>query len=106
MASKCIGIGTNGQRVAANVRRLREAQGLSLRALSLRLKEVGHPLLIDAVGKIENGARSDAQHTRRVDVDDLVGLSKALGVTPTQLLAPPESLRITVQVSTEEAGDE
>jgi transcriptional regulator with XRE-family HTH domain len=67
--------------VSANVKRLRTDQNLGLRGLSTKLAEVGRPLGHSAVDQIEKG-------TRRVDVDDLVALAAALGVSPTTLLMP------------------
>ena len=67
--------------VSANVKRLRLEQNLGLRGLSNKLVEVGRPLGHSAVDQIEKG-------TRRVDVDDLVALAAALGVSPVTLLMP------------------
>ncbi len=67
--------------VSANVKRLRKEQNLGLRGLSNKLGEVGRPLGHSAVDQIEKG-------TRRVDVDDLMALAVALGVSPVALLMP------------------
>jgi transcriptional regulator with XRE-family HTH domain len=67
--------------VSANVKRLRTEQNLGLRGLSNKLGEVGRPLGHSAVDQIEKG-------TRRVDVDDLLALAAALGVSPITLLTP------------------
>ena len=67
--------------VSANVKRLRTDQNLGLRGLSTKLAEVGRPLGHSAVDQIEKGAR-------RVDVDDLLALAVALGVSPVTLLMP------------------
>lgn len=45
---------------------------------------MGHPLVPSGIGRIEQGER-------RVDVDDLLAFAVALGVSPLQLLLPPES---------------
>ncbi|MFF7260652.1 helix-turn-helix domain-containing protein [Streptomyces sp. NPDC008159] len=79
--------------VADNVRRLRTARGLSLRALSDELKKAGHALSADALNKIENGrtpapGTEEPKQVRRVDVDDLVALAQALRVSPKSLLLP------------------
>ncbi len=71
-----------GSNVARNVRRLRKRRGLSLAELSHLLAEVGRPLSLKVLSKIENGDRS-------VDVDDLAALSIALATPTSQLLAPP-----------------
>jgi transcriptional regulator with XRE-family HTH domain len=67
--------------VSANVNRLRKEQNLGLRGLANKLGEVGRPLGHSAVDQIEKG-------TRRVDVDDLMALAAALGVSPATLLMP------------------
>src|SRR4051794_25470240 len=69
------------ERLAANVRALRDARGMSVRDLSARLSELGRPLLPSGITKIEQGQR-------RVDVDDLVALAVALRVNPSRLLLP------------------
>lgn len=88
MATGRIELGPTGMAVAANVKRLREARGLSLRALSKRMDDTGRRVSADALNKIENGANPEAKHIRRVDVDDLLALSVALGVSPVTLLLP------------------
>jgi len=89
MTTGRIELASTGRTVAANVKRLREEQRLTLRSLSARLKEMGRPLSADALNKIENGASEEPRQIRRVDVDDLVALSVALGVHPAALLLPP-----------------
>lgn len=54
---------------------------MTQRELSVRLGELGRPMLPSVVAKIEAGER-------RVDVDDLVALSIALNVQPSRLLLP------------------
>ncbi|MGW3486515.1 helix-turn-helix domain-containing protein [Streptomyces sp. NPDC001054] len=70
-------VGKIGQRVAAEVARLRGR--VTVRELSARLEELGRPILPSGISKIEHGLR-------RVDVDDLVALAMALEVTPNRLL--------------------
>jgi len=79
MAIEAHGPGETAKRVAANVRALRKQRGLDLADLSVRLFEVGQPISLKSLSKLENGQR-------RVDVDDLVGLALALDVTPNRLL--------------------
>lgn len=67
--------------VAANVKRVREARNLTVRALSQRLGDLGHPLLPSGITKIEQGERG-------VDAVDLVALAVALRVNPNALLLP------------------
>lgn len=76
-------LGPTGRRVAAAIRRFRrgEQQDISTAELSRRLTALGQPIPDTGITKTEQG-------TRRVDVDDLVALSLALGVTPNTLLLP------------------
>ncbi|MFE3522223.1 helix-turn-helix domain-containing protein [Streptomyces sp. NPDC059161] len=76
-------IDETGKTVAANVRRLRAQLGLTTQQLAERLTPLGRPIIANAITKIEQGRR-------RVDVDDLMALSIALGVTPNTLLLPHE----------------
>lgn len=70
--------GPTGELVAKNLRRLRT---VSLRDLSDDLGKLGRPITASALQKIEAGVR-------RVDVDDLMALAVALGVSPLTLLLP------------------
>ncbi|WP_138895797.1 helix-turn-helix domain-containing protein [Streptomyces chryseus] len=93
MATGPMDLGPTSRAVADNLRRLREARGLSLRALSADLKRRGHSLSADALNKIENGRTLEAgaeppKNVRRIDVDDLTALAAALGVNPNALLLP------------------
>ncbi|MEU8688848.1 helix-turn-helix transcriptional regulator [Streptomyces sp. NPDC048665] len=76
-------IDETGNTVAANVRRLRAQRGLTTQQLAERLVDLGRPIIANAITKIEQGRR-------RVDVDDLMALAIALGVTPNTLLLPHE----------------
>jgi len=69
--------------VADNVLRLRKEQGISQTRLRELLAEHGwRPSSLDIIRKTETGLR-------RISVQELVALAGALGVEPTQLLAPP-----------------
>jgi transcriptional regulator with XRE-family HTH domain len=81
MGTNAVRRGSTADTVAANVKRLRESQTLGLRALATKLAKAGRPLTHTALDKIERG-------TRRVDVDDLMALAFALGVSPLRLLMP------------------
>jgi transcriptional regulator with XRE-family HTH domain len=72
-----------GAQVADNVRALRKTRGVTLEALSARLTELGRPIPIASLSKLEKRAR-------RVDVDDLIALAIALDVSPVRLLLPGE----------------
>ena len=69
------------RRVAAAVRRIRRGQPANTAEISRRLTALGQPIPDTSITKAELG-------TRRVDVDDLVPLALALGVTPNTLLMP------------------
>jgi transcriptional regulator with XRE-family HTH domain len=99
MATEKIERGPTSERVARNVAELRAARGLTLRDLSVRLEEVGRPILPSGLHKIERGAR-------RVDVDDLVALALALDVTPTRLLMPATATRRQVLLTSKVKGGE
>ncbi|MGW0795881.1 helix-turn-helix domain-containing protein [Streptomyces sp. NPDC002692] len=93
MTTGRIEMGPTARNVAANVRRVREDRGMSLRALSQELHKAGRTLSADAINKIENGRFEEGEvgvkQVRRADVDDLVGLALALNVSPLTLLLPP-----------------
>lgn len=90
-------LGPVGETVQANVKRLREAQNLSLVKLSRLLTEVGRPIPTLGLSRIENGER-------RVDADDLVALAMALGKHPAALLLPPEDPDEPVQLAPQRAA--
>ncbi|SOB84239.1 helix-turn-helix domain-containing protein [Streptomyces sp. 1331.2] len=108
MATGRMEMGPTGRMVAANLRQLREAKGLSLRALAAEVQRLGHSLSPDAINKIENGRLLGAEQegmssppVRRMDVDDLVALALALGVTPNRLLLPDPSWEGEVSLAPE-----
>jgi transcriptional regulator with XRE-family HTH domain len=70
-----------GAAVAANIARLRKAQGFSLKELAQELDRVGHRLGLSALSRIENQSRG-------VDVDDLMAIAVVLNVSPLGLLLP------------------
>lgn len=76
-----IDLGPTGELVKTNVRRIREARGLTYAELSRRLERRGNPIAPLGLTRIETGFR-------RVDVDDLMALAHALDVNPTTLLLP------------------
>lgn len=81
MGTNAVQRDATAETVSANVKRLRIGQNLGLRGLATKLGEVGRPLGHSAVDQIEKGKR-------RVDVDDLLALAAALGVSPATLLMP------------------
>lgn len=70
--------------VGRNVAALRNARGLTTRALADKLEALGHRIAHSSLSKIEQGSRA-------VDVQDLVALALALGVNPNRLLLPPRA---------------
>jgi len=94
------GPGPSAGRVRANLRALREERRISLRDLSKRLEQLGHPLLPSGLSKIETG-------DRRADVDDLIAIALALDVSPNRLLLPKtagenETIELTQEIETSE----
>ena len=74
-------IGSVGRAVAANVRHLRTAQGISTARLSKMLGEHGRPIQATGITRIEGLYRA-------VDADDLVALADIFGVSPAEMLTP------------------
>lgn len=70
-----------GRRVGQMVRQLRHRHGIDLRELSARLAEVGHPIGLGQLSKLELGQR-------RIDVDDLLALAVVFNTSPNSLLFP------------------
>ncbi len=71
-----------GETVQSNIRRIRDdVLGIPVTELSRRLEALGRPIPPLGLRRIEDG-------TRRVDVDDLVSIAVALGVSPATLLMP------------------
>src|SRR5260370_24832045 len=102
MARETVAIGSTGRRLAANILALRKARGLNQPQLAQRMQDQGRAVHATVVSKIE-------QLDRRVDVDDLVALAVALGVSPVRLLlaaaADDHDLELTsaTQVTAQEA---
>lgn len=74
-------LGPAGEAVRLNIRRIRDAQGISGAELSQRMRNEGRPIPLVGIQRIESGER-------RVDVDDLMAFAIVLGVTPITLLMP------------------
>lgn len=83
--------GPTAVNVAANIRRIRKARGLSTYKLADRLTKVGRPIAPSAISKVE-------RCERQVTVDDLAGLAAALDVQMAQLLLPPSELEIEIRI--------
>jgi transcriptional regulator with XRE-family HTH domain len=78
---KRISPGPLSDHVASAVRQHREAQRMPYTDLSERLSELGRPIPVLGLRRIEQGER-------RVDLDDLAALAAALGVPPILLAFP------------------
>lgn len=67
-------------RVAANVRAIRKAHGLSAQALSGLCATVGHPISRVSISNLECGRRTE------ISLDEFIALAGALNVPPMDLL--------------------
>lgn len=69
--------------VAAEVKRIRKRDKISVRALAERTKDLGHPIGESVLSNFEYGRRG-----AKLDVVELLVLAAALGVPPALLLFP------------------
>lgn len=69
--------------ISVNLARLRRQRGLTLRQLARRLAEIGQPINVDGVNRIEMGKR-------QVTTPELLALAVTLNVSPMTLLMPAE----------------
>lgn len=74
-------VGPAGQVLAANIQRIRKVRGLTLAEVSARTEEIGQPIAVLGLRRIERAER-------RVDYDDLLTLAIALDVAPIDLMVP------------------
>ncbi|MEU6756369.1 helix-turn-helix transcriptional regulator [Streptomyces sp. NPDC046685] len=72
-------IGPAGKRAASAIERARTTRGIAQRQLAARATALGHPMTVTTISRIE-------RLRRRCDVDDLVAIAAALGVSPLALL--------------------
>jgi transcriptional regulator with XRE-family HTH domain len=86
MGTRRIEQGPTAQRVAQNIKQIREDRRLSLEDVSRRVADLGRPMLVSGLWKIEAGER-------RADADDLVALALALDTTPNRLLLAADASR-------------
>jgi transcriptional regulator with XRE-family HTH domain len=77
-------VGTAGEVLASNIKRVRTAQRLSFAELSRMLTDIGRPIPELGLRRIELG-------TRRVDFDDLLAISYALKVAPVDLMVSKDA---------------
>ncbi|MBA2948505.1 helix-turn-helix domain-containing protein [Streptomyces himalayensis] len=79
MATRSIEIGPAGIQTARNIERLRLLRGLTQHHLAERCTALGRPLTNTALSRTERARR-------RCDIDDLVTIAAALGMSPSSLL--------------------
>ncbi len=83
--------------LAANISRLRKAKKLTFAELSARTEEIGQPIAILGLRRIERAER-------RVDYDDLLTLAIALGVHPINLMVPADTDVVPYPIGESEFG--
>jgi transcriptional regulator with XRE-family HTH domain len=74
-------LGPAGESLRNNIKRIREEKRLTFVELSKQLDEIGRPIPVLGLRRIEKGER-------RVDVDDLMALADVLKTPPVLLLLP------------------
>lgn len=75
-------LGTAGNNLRRNLRRLREERLWGYTDVTKRLSKMGHTIHTDQLSAIDAGER-------HVDVDDLVALAAVFDLSPEELLQPP-----------------
>ncbi|MCM2391203.1 helix-turn-helix domain-containing protein [Streptomyces albipurpureus] len=80
MPESLLGIGPAGVLAARAITRARTARGFAQRQLAERVTALGRPMTITMLSRIEC-------RQRRCDVDDIVAIAAALGLSPLALLA-------------------
>ena len=85
-------VGPAGRTLAANIKRIREAQRLTFVEVAKRLEDIGRPIAVLGLRRIEKGER-------RVDADDLLALAAVLGVHTVDLLVPPEAVATSIRAA-------
>lgn len=86
-------LGPTGEAVRSNIKRIREERRIAVTELSARMRKLDRPIPPLGIHRIEAGER-------RVDVDDLMAFSVALGVSPASLLMPKsEAIQDLVDVT-------
>ncbi|MGP3922504.1 helix-turn-helix domain-containing protein [Streptomyces sp. 8N616] len=81
MATRPVEIGPAGLQTARAIEHRRLARGLTQHQLAVRCTALGRPMTNTALSRTERARR-------RCDIDDLVAIAAALGVTPMTLLLP------------------
>jgi tetratricopeptide (TPR) repeat protein/transcriptional regulator with XRE-family HTH domain len=83
--------------VSQQLVQLRHDRRMTLAALSTRLTELGRPISVSGLSKIEQG-------TRRTDADDLVALARAFDVPLEQLLSGRQTAHQPVEIADRPLG--
>ncbi|KQS66256.1 helix-turn-helix transcriptional regulator [Modestobacter sp. Leaf380] len=78
--------------IARRLESLRTRAGLSQEALAARLRALGVQMPQSSISKIEGPVRLGRGKRRDITVDEAIALSKALGVSLTELLLPDDAL--------------
>lgn len=81
MAEKRIQPGPLARQVARAVQRVREDRGVTYAELAERLADAGRPIPVLGLSRLERG-------DRRIDLDELVAIARALRVPPIWLIFP------------------
>ncbi|MFK4099626.1 helix-turn-helix domain-containing protein [Streptomyces sp. NPDC019531] len=79
MATRPVEIGPVGLHAARAIEHLRLARGLTQHQLAARCTALGRPMTNTALSRTERARR-------RCDIDDLVAIATALGISPAALL--------------------
>ncbi|MER6010123.1 helix-turn-helix domain-containing protein [Streptomyces bluensis] len=85
MATRPVEIGPAGLHTARAIEHLRLVRGLTQHQLAARCTALGRPMTNTALSRTERARR-------RCDIDDLVNIATALGISPAALLLPLPSV--------------
>jgi transcriptional regulator with XRE-family HTH domain len=92
-------VGPAGKVLAANISRVRKYRGLTFAEVSARTEEIGQPIAVLGLRRIERGER-------RVDYDDLLTLAIALRTAPVDLMVPAGTDTVPYPIGSAEYGSE
>jgi transcriptional regulator with XRE-family HTH domain len=81
-----------------NLRAIRKKRGLTLQQLCVRLEDIGHPIGVAGIGKLENAQRAG------IDVADLFAFGIALNASPAFLLRPESGVDMMLTPEVPAAG--
>jgi transcriptional regulator with XRE-family HTH domain len=92
-------VGPAGKVLAANISRIRKYRGLTFAEVSARTEEIGQPIAVLGLRRIERAER-------RVDFDDLLTLAIALRTAPADLMVPAGTDTVPYPIGSSEYGSE